>query len=521
MKAFTFLGTGDYQTVTYCWNNAEGQRECRTNLFPEAVARIFEPEALLVLVTPTARNYKPSKGERCPTCHQVLPEPRRERSHLDTLVERLGDLVEPVDIPEGKSEAELWEIFDRVASSVEEGETVLLDITHAFRSIPMIVFAVAAYLRRTKRVTIERIIYGAYEAREPYHEPPKPTDRAPIFDLTPLLDLLDWLGGAEFLLRRSDAILLAERLQSVHRQAWRSRKDDDLPRRLQTVATKLRAFSQALHLARPRDVMRHARELLPLLEKTASEAGRWAKPFAIILEQVRSETAKLAYNAPDRLDRENLRKQLALIEHFLDKGLLAQAILLAREWIVSWVALQRGDGDWLDKDYREREIEGALGAAARRLREPNTEVPEWFDRLPKSGEVAQAWDRITQLRNDLAHCGMRKDAASIQRVEQRTDEVPHRLQALLNDVPDRILHSGRVVIDLKSLYGEVAKLDELPNYLERAKELAGEGNEVVLTGQAPIWLYLAVAHALHGKAKKLVYDSPVTGEVVIFDHSPV
>ncbi|RLI48497.1 MAG: TIGR02221 family CRISPR-associated protein, partial [Candidatus Thorarchaeota archaeon] len=348
MKAFTFLGTGDYQTVTYCWNNVEGQRECRTNLFPEAVARIFEPEALLVLVTPTARNYKPSKGERCPTCHRVLPEPRRERSHLDTLVERLGDLVEPVDIPEGKSEAELWEIFDRVASSVEEGETVLLDITHAFRSIPMIVFAVAAYLRRTKRVTIERIIYGAYEAREPYREPPKPTDRAPIFDLTPLLDLLDWLGGAEFLLRRSDAILLAERLQSVHRQAWRSRKDDDLPRRLQTVATKLRAFSQALHLARPRDVMRHARELLPLLEKTASEAGRWTKPFAIILEQVRSETAKLAYNAPDRLDRENLRKQLALIEHFLDKGLLAQAILLAREWIVSWVALQRGDGDWLD-----------------------------------------------------------------------------------------------------------------------------------------------------------------------------
>ncbi|RLA95047.1 MAG: hypothetical protein DRG83_19050 [Deltaproteobacteria bacterium] len=42
-----------------------------------------------------------------------------------------------------------------------------------------------------------------------------------------------------------------------------------------------------------------------------------------------------------------------------------------------------------------------------------------------------------------------------------------------------------------------------------------------LTGQVPIWLYLAVAHALHGKAKKLVYDSPVTGEVVIFDHSPV
>jgi len=41
----------------------------------------------------------------------------------------------------------------------------------------------------------------------------------------------------------------------------------------------------------------------------------------------------------------------------------------------------------------------------------------------------------------------------------------------------------------------------------------------VLTGAAPVWLYLRVAHALHGKARKLIYRSPVTGDVAIFDHS--
>jgi hypothetical protein len=30
--------------------------------------------------------------------------------------------------------------------------------------------------------------------------------------------------------------------------------------------------------------------------------------------------------------------------------------------------------------------------------------------------------------------------------------------------------------------------------------------------------FLKIAHALHGKAKKLVYRSPVTGDVVILDH---
>ena len=75
-------------------------------------------------------------------------------------------------------------------------------------------------------------------------------------------------------------------------------------------------------------------------------------------------------------------------------------------------------------------------------------------------------------------------------------------------------------IDLKHLYGGVAKFIDLPSYLDRALAIAGDGNEVVLTGPAPVWLYLAVAHALHGKASKLVYSSPMTGEVVIFDHNP-
>ncbi len=76
------------------------------------------------------------------------------------------------------------------------------------------------------------------------------------------------------------------------------------------------------------------------------------------------------------------------------------------------------------------------------------------------------------------------------------------------------------VIDLSALFGETARLTELPDYLSQALALAGEGNEVVLTGAAPIWLYLKVAHALHGKARRLIYRSPVTGDVSIFDHDP-
>ena len=77
-----------------------------------------------------------------------------------------------------------------------------------------------------------------------------------------------------------------------------------------------------------------------------------------------------------------------------------------------------------------------------------------------------------------------------------------------------------ITIDLSTFFEGTAKLAELPAYETKAKELAGEGNEVILTGAAPVWLYLRVAHALHGKAKRLIYRSPVTGDVVIFDHDP-
>jgi len=75
-------------------------------------------------------------------------------------------------------------------------------------------------------------------------------------------------------------------------------------------------------------------------------------------------------------------------------------------------------------------------------------------------------------------------------------------------------------IDLSEVFDGTAKLAELPLYISAVLEMSGEGQDVVLTGAAPVWLYLAVAHALHGKARKLVYRSPVTGDVVIFDHNP-
>lgn len=80
-----------------------------------------------------------------------------------------------------------------------------------------------------------------------------------------------------------------------------------------------------------------------------------------------------------------------------------------------------------------------------------------------------------------------------------------------------------VRVDTSSLYDGTAKVALLDAYLENIRRLPLDGEEVVLTGEAPIWLYLKVAHALHGRAKRLWYESPALGKnnrILIFDHDP-
>jgi CRISPR-associated Csx3 family protein len=87
---------------------------------------------------------------------------------------------------------------------------------------------------------------------------------------------------------------------------------------------------------------------------------------------------------------------------------------------------------------------------------------------------------------------------------------------------DALAKAGPVVIDVEALYrelGATALQEHLSAYERAALQQADEGEEVVLTGRGPIWLYLRLAHVLHGAARSLSYRAPEAGEVRIFDHT--
>ncbi len=82
--------------------------------------------------------------------------------------------------------------FDKVIEQINEGETVIFDITHGLRSIPFLAFLFAAFLKTAKQVTIEAIYYGALELGDRDKGIP-----APVIDLSEYVAMLDWITATD------------------------------------------------------------------------------------------------------------------------------------------------------------------------------------------------------------------------------------------------------------------------------------------------------------------------------------
>jgi hypothetical protein len=73
-----------------------------------------------------------------------------------------------------------------------------------------------------------------------------------------------------------------------------------------------------------------------------------------------------------------------------------------------------------------------------------------------------------------------------------------------------------VTIDVKTLCGERPSIGLLSEYESLVVKFAGQDNYIVLTGVGPMWLFMRLTHALHGRCMGLSYMSPAGVPVVIF-----
>ncbi len=387
MKGLSFLGTSDYQTVTYVY---KGQK-CTTNLFPQALFCFFPDLETLYLFATAAVQSHPN---------------------LQRLKERIpSERLQVVPIPDGQSEEELWQIFSVLTEKVEEGEQVIFDITHSFRSIPFLVFLAAAYLRAARRVHIHAVVYGAYEAR-PRTDP----DPRPVFDLTPFVSLLDWLAATNQFIYTGDARYLA-RLLAQQGEARGSGA-------LKNAGGDLEDFSRAIMLCRPLEVMEKAGRLSNVLKKASQDIPYWARPFEVMIGRIEKEYGRHALTEPLQNVRESLQRQLGLICWYAERDRIIQAVTLAREWVVTAVGWQQMGAFVLKKKERERIEQGLSGLCWVKRRRPSpselNEVGRELMERPEAECLSDLWNHLTAVRNDLDHAGMRSDPMDARKLSQKT-----------------------------------------------------------------------------------------------------
>jgi len=378
----TFLGTGDYKAVTFRWPDAS---ECHTALFPTALARHFSDATSGTVFVTTESDDKYRS-----TLEQDWPHPWRP---------------EFVRIEKGSTPDELWSVFGAVVAAVPRDSRVVFDITHGFRSLPLVSVLAVAFLWTARNVQLRALVYGAFEART--GDPPV----APVFDLTPMVNLLEWIAAVERFRHHLDGEPLQHLLETIQRQAHKD-KSENPPRQLSSIGKALNRLSDALLLGRVREVITEAPRLSKSLasENVANEAGRWAKPFGLMLEPLQSLFAQLGGQSEADLDAHR-----RLAEVYNERGLYPQAITLLREWLISEACRLAGlsDAQILDANERER-IEKILGqtlAAANPISGVARPTDSWLDEFAQAGLLA-VWLKVPDVRNDIDHAGMRLNPQS-------------------------------------------------------------------------------------------------------------
>ena len=399
----SFLGTNDYVECHYVLS---GQESPLVRFVQEAIVGLCcrdwtEADRLVFFLTPDAARHNWEDGHF--TDPRGKPKPGL-RTCLQTL--KLRCAIQPEMIVEGKNEADIWQLFQTVLQQIKSQDQVIFDITHAFRSIPLLAMVILGYAQVIKNIKIEGIYYGAFEVLGPVQavrEMPPAQRRAPIFDLTPFSALLDWTMAIDRFLGTGDARRVCQLAQSTVRPILKESKGQDQEAQaIRRLAGLLENFTKNLSTCRGSEISRNARGLQEALAVTAYPD--LLPPLKPLLYQL----SKRLQGFTGEAVQDGLRAARWCLEH----NLIQQGMTILQETLITHFLLQAGL-DPTEKNQRQLASQAAtifcntIDPSA--WHPPASNHPEviqqHLDYFRTHATLAEIYRNLSQPRNDINHAG--------------------------------------------------------------------------------------------------------------------
>ena len=346
------------------------------------------------------------------------------------------DLLSIVDITKGKTVEEIWKLFDGVVSEgskldAEEDVRVYLDITNAFRHLPLVLYTSLSYLESMNKVKIDGIYYGALDAKE--------NDVIPVFDLTNLSKIL---RGSYAVKQFEESANISGIRDFVNDAIYENTKEN--PER-SIIKYEFDEFQNLFSAGLPLEAGIEAKNLVYKINKRFPGSG--LETTKQLMERVYDKLDEVSITEKPKksnilLSIEELNRTLSFIKWELDTRNIANALLLLREWVISRVMLSLGETEkWIDKEKRSK-VEFLLGAFSKNYNKFENHV---------GYEFIKEWRQLTERRNEYAHGGYRLDDVKIKKgYEKATEFYEFCLNNIDNDefwkIPENLPGNGSVLI---------------------------------------------------------------------------
>ncbi|NLX18728.1 MAG: TIGR02221 family CRISPR-associated protein [Desulfobulbus sp.] len=413
----SFLGTTPYVPCNYRFNN-EDTPIAGVRFLQEACIRQWctdwtAGDRIFICVTDESKQLNWADDG-----HKDDGEPMKSQGLESTLNSLdLAVPVELVTVPSGKTEEEIWDIFEIIFNLLQKEDNLYFDITHGFRSLPLLAMTVLNYAKAMKNITVRAISYGALEALGKVPEVKKMplADRnVPVFDLVSFDRLQDWVIGVDRFTASGDTAQISRLANSDIRSILKETKGKhDDAQAIRELSKHLSNFSTALTTCRGLKISDRASSVNKSLEQI--KKTNLIRPLEPVLEKIKPLLADFSGDA--------IADGLAAAQWCYTHNLYQQGYTILNETMITFVVNQFLGTDGTDKQDRELvnqcvNIILAKNESPSSTKDDPARREEIIARMEPQKTLLSELRNLKNIRNDINHAGYNDNPARPETIQK-------------------------------------------------------------------------------------------------------